>query len=318
MVGSTNQRTNLATVMLIQDSNADHVSESFADRHASTYRTLRLYARTFRRNTSAMFGLAIVVVFLVVAAIGPWIVPFPEDATGAVHLDIKLQPPDSTHWFGTDEVGNDIFTRVVLGTRTTLQIACIVTGVAMLIGVPLGMIAGLVGGWVQEAIMRVTDVFLSVPGLVLAIAIVGALGPGIVNAMLALSLVWWPGYVRLVQAKTLALKNEIYVQAAYSIGASKLRIVFIHILPNCTSPIIVKASMDMGMAILGAASLGFLGLGAQPPFPEWGAMISIARTYLPDWWWYSFFPGLAISLTVLGFNLLGDGLRDILDPRHRD
>ena len=304
--------------MLIQDSNENHDSERFANRHASTYRTLRLYARTFRRNTSAMFGLAIVVVFLVVAAIGPWIVPFPEDATGAVHLDIKLQPPDGTHWFGTDEVGNDVFTRVVLGTRVTLQIACIVTGVAMLIGVPLGMIAGLVGGWVQEVIMRVTDVFLSVPGLVLAIAIVGALGPGIVNAILALSLVWWPGYVRLVQAKTLALKNEIYVQAAYSIGASKLRIVFIHILPNCTSPIIVKASMDMGMAILGAASLGFLGLGAQPPFPEWGAMISIARTYLPDWWWYSFFPGLAISLTVLGFNLLGDGLRDILDPKHRD
>ena len=304
--------------MLIQASNENHDSEGFANRHASTFRTLRLYARTFRRNTSAMFGLAIVVVFLVVAAIGPWIVPFPEDATGAVHLDIKLQPPDGTHWFGTDEVGNDVFTRVVLGTRVTLQIACIVTGVAMLIGVPLGMIAGLVGGWVQEVIMRVTDVFLSVPGLVLAIAIVGALGPGIVNAMLALSLVWWPGYVRLVQAKTLALKNEIYVQAAYSIGASKLRIVFIHILPNCTSPIIVKASMDMGMAILGAASLGFLGLGAQPPFPEWGAMISIARTYLPDWWWYSFFPGLAISLTVLGFNLLGDGLRDILDPKHRD
>lgn len=304
--------------MLIQDLNDNHDSERFANRHASTFRTLRLYARTFRRNTSAMFGLAIVVVFLVVAAIGPWIVPFPEDATGAVHLDIKLQPPDGTHWFGTDEVGNDVFTRVVLGTRVTLQIACIVTGVAMLIGVPLGMIAGLVGGWVQEVIMRVTDVFLSVPGLVLAIAIVGALGPGIVNAMLALSLVWWPGYVRLVQAKTLALKNEIYVQAAYSIGASKLRIVFIHILPNCTSPIIVKASMDMGMAILGAASLGFLGLGAQPPFPEWGAMISIARTYLPDWWWYSFFPGLAISLTVLGFNLLGDGLRDILDPKHRD
>ena len=304
--------------MLIQDSNENHDSERFANRHASTFRTLRLYARTFCRNTSAMFGLAIVVVFLVVAAIGPWIVPFPEDATGAVHLDIKLQPPDGTHWFGTDEVGNDVFTRVVLGTRVTLQIACIVTGVAMLIGVPLGMIAGLVGGWVQEVIMRVTDVFLSVPGLVLAIAIVGALGPGIVNAMLALSLVWWPGYVRLVQAKTLALKNEIYVQAAYSIGASKLRIVFIHILPNCTSPIIVKASMDMGMAILGAASLGFLGLGAQPPFPEWGAMISIARTYLPDWWWYSFFPGLAISLTVLGFNLLGDGLRDILDPKHRD
>ncbi|MCR9074117.1 MAG: ABC transporter permease [Alphaproteobacteria bacterium] len=291
---------------------------SFAERHAGTIRALRLYARTFARNSSAMLGLGIVMIFLVTAAIGPWIVPFPEDAAGSIRLDKKLQPPDDIHWFGTDEVGNDVFTRVVLGTRVTLQIACIVTGVAMLIGVPLGMIAGVVGGRVQEAIMRITDVFLSVPGLILAIAIVGALGPGIVNAMLALSLVWWPGYVRLVQAKTLSLKNEIYVQAARSMGASNLRIVFVHILPNCTSPIIVKASMDMGMAILGAASLGFLGLGAQPPFPEWGAMISIARTYLPDWWWYSFFPGVAISITVLGFNLLGDGLRDILDPKHRE
>lgn len=291
---------------------------TFAERHAGKIRMLRLYGRTFARNTSAMLGLAVVLLFLATAAVGPWIVPFPEDAAGSINLDRKLQPPDATHWFGTDEVGNDIFTRVVLGTRVTLQIACIVTGVAMLIGVPLGMIAGFVGGRVQEAIMRVTDVFLSVPGLILAIAIVGALGPGIVNAMLALSLVWWPGYVRLVQAKTLSLKNEIYVQAARSMGASKLRIVFVHILPNCTSPIIVKASMDMGMAILGAASLGFLGLGAQPPFPEWGAMISVARTYLPDWWWYSFFPGVAISLTVLGFNLLGDGLRDVLDPKHRE
>ena len=265
-----------------------------------------------------MLGLAIVLSFLTIAAIGPWIVPFPEDATGSINLDIKLQAPNAVHWFGTDEVGNDIFTRVVLGTRVTLQIALIVTGVAMLIGVPLGMIAGLTGGLVQEAIMRITDIFLSIPGLVLAIAIVGALGPGIVNAMLALSLVWWPGYVRLIQAKTLSLKNEIYVESARAVGASQLRIVFVHILPNCTSPIVVKASMDMGMAILGAASLGFLGLGAQPPYPEWGAMISIARTYLPDWWWYSFFPGIAISLTVLGFNLLGDGLRDVLDPQYRD
>lgn len=297
---------------------APPITPSFAERHAGKIRALRLYVRTFARNSSAMLGLGIVLVFLVTAAIGPWIVPFPDHATGAINLDQKLQPPDAVHWFGTDEVGNDVFTRVVLGTRVTLQIACIVTGVAMLIGVPLGMIAGFVGGRVQEAIMRITDVFLSVPGLILAIAIVGALGPGIVNAMLALSLVWWPGYVRLVQAKTLSLKNEIYVQAARSMGASSLRIVFVHILPNCTSPIIVKASMDMGMAILGAASLGFLGLGAQPPFPEWGAMISVARTYLPDWWWYSFFPGLAISITVLGFNLLGDGLRDILDPKHRE
>ena len=288
------------------------------ERHAATLRLFRLYGRTFARNGSAMIGLTLVLAFLLTAAVGPWLVPFPEDAAGAVNIERKLRPPDAVHWMGTDEVGNDVFTRVVVGARVTLQIALIVTGVAMLIGVPLGMIAGYVGGWVQEAIMRVTDVFLSVPGLILAIAIVGALGPGIVNAMLALSLVWWPGYVRLVQAKTLSLKNEVYVEAANAMGAGRLRVVFVHILPNCTSPIIVKASMDMGMAILGAASLGFLGLGAQPPFPEWGAMISVARTYLPDWWWYSFFPGLAIFLTVLGFNLLGDGLRDILDPQHRE
>jgi len=287
-------------------------------RHAATIRMARLYARTFARNGSAMLGLGIVSLFLIVTVIGPWIAPFPEHAEGVVNLDMKLTAPNATYWFGTDEVGMDIFTRVVLGARVTLQIAVIVTGIAMVIGVPLGIIAGYVGGWVQEAIMRTTDVFLSIPGLILAVAIVGALGPGIINAMFALSLVWWPGYVRLVQAKTLSVKNEIYVEAARSLGAGPLRIVFIHILPNCASPIVVKASMDMGMAILGAASLGFLGLGAQPPQPEWGAMISIGRNYLPDWWWYSFFPGTAIVLTVLGFNLLGDGLRDVLDPRHRE
>lgn len=291
---------------------------SWAERHQSTIRLIRLYLRTFARNGSAMLGLVLVLFFFLIAAIGPWIVPFPEDATGAVHMDQKLQPPDSVHWFGTDEVGNDVFTRVVIGTRITLQIACIITGIAILIGVPLGIFAGYVGGWVQEVIMRVTDVFLSIPGLILAVAIVGALGPGIINAMLALSLVWWPGYVRLVQAKTLSLKNEIYVEAARSMGASTLRIVFVHILPNCASPIIIKGSMDMGMSILGAASLGFLGLGAQPPEPEWGAMISIGRNYLPDWWWYSVFPGLAIFITVMGFNLIGDGLRDMFDPKHRE
>jgi peptide/nickel transport system permease protein len=189
--------------------------------------------------------------------------------------------------------------------------------VAALIGVPLGVVAGQAGGRLGEVIMRVTDVFLSVPALVLALAVVGALGPGIVNAMIALSLVWWPGYVRLVQAKTLALAQETFVEAARAGGAGRLRIVLVHLLPNCVSPIVVKASMDMGAAILAAASLGFIGLGAQPPYPEWGAMISHGRNYLPTWWWYSAFPGLAIYLTVLGFNLMGDGLRDLLDPKSR-
>ncbi len=291
---------------------------SWSERNQSSIRQMKLYIHTFRRNISAMLGLSIVIVFLITAAIGPWVVPYPEDAKGTIHLEIKLLPPSTAHWFGTDEVGDDVLTRVIIGARVSLQIGLIVTGIAILIGVPLGLIAGFVGGWTGEAIMRFTDVFLAVPGLILAIAIVGALGPGINNAMLALSLVWWPGYVRLVQAKTLSLKNSIYVDAARSMGASNMRIVFVHILPNCSSPIVVKASMDMGLAILGAASLGFLGLGAQPPFPEWGAMISVGRNYLPDWWWYSFFPGLSIFLTVLGFNLMGDGLRDILDPRSRE
>jgi len=291
---------------------------SWVERNQSTIRQMKLYMHTFRRNSSAMLGLGIVIVFLITAAIGPWVVPYPEDAQGTIHLEIKLLPPSAAHWFGTDEVGDDVLTRVIIGARVSLKIGLIITGIAILIGVPLGLIAGLVGGRTDELIMRFTDVFLSVPGLILAIAIVGALGPGIQNAMLALSLVWWPGYVRLVQAKTLSLKNSIYVDAARSMGASNMRIVFVHILPNCSSPIVVKASMDMGLAILGAASLGFLGLGAQPPFPEWGAMISYGRNYLPDWWWYSFFPGMCIFLTVLGFNLMGDGLRDILDPRSRE
>jgi len=262
-----------------------------------------------------MLGLGIVVLFLITAAIGPWIVPYPEDALGSIHLDIKLQPPSAEHWFGTNEVGNDVYTRVIIGARVSLQIGLIVTGIAMLIGVPLGMIAGIVGGWTGELIMRLTDVFLAVPGIILAIAIVGALGPGIENAMLALSLVWWPGYVRLMQAKTLSLKNSIYVDAARSMGASNFRIVFVHILPNCSSPIVVKASMDMGMAILGAASLGFLGLGAQPPFPKWGAMISVGRNYISTAWWIVTLPGICLFVVVLSVNVLGDFMRDKFDPR---
>ena len=280
-------------------------------------RQLWRYARIFGRSASSITGLVLVLAFLALAAIGPWIVPYPEDARGAVHLDRKLGAPSAAHWFGTDEVGNDVFTRVVLGARVSLQIGLIITVVAAAIGVPLGVLAGYAGGALGEVIMRGTDVFLSVPALVLALAVVGALGPGTVNAMLALSLVWWPGYVRLVHGKTLALKEETFVEAAHAVGTGRLRIVFVHILPNCVSPLVVKASMDMGTAILAAAGLGFIGLGAQPPYPEWGAMISIGRNYLPTWWWYSAFPGLGIYLTVLGFNLLGDGLRDVLDPKSR-
>jgi len=283
----------------------------------SQIRSLRLTVYTLSRSPLSVIGFALVAIFLVIALIGPLIITHPEDIKGAVHMDQKLRPPCSSHPFGTDEVGGDIYSRVIMGTRLSLQIGLIIIFVAMGIGVPLGIIAGYVGGWVNEIIMRVTDIFLSVPGLLLALAIVGALGPGIKNAMLALSIVWWPGYVRLVQGKTLSLREESFVEAAKSIGASRFRIIFNHILPNCTSPIIVKASMDMGMAILFAANLGFIGVGAQPPVPEWGAMISVGRNYLPDRWWMATFPGMAILITVLGFNLLGDGLRDVLDPQSR-
>ena len=281
------------------------------------YRETRRLVQTYARSFSSMLGLVIVALFLLVAAFGPLMAPYPQDAYGAVDFSAKLLPPSSEHWFGTDQVGSDILSRVLIGARTTLQIGLTVTGIAILIGVPLGMIAGMTSGWIPEVIMRLTDIFLSIPGLILAIAIVGALGPGIGNAMVALSLVWWPGYVRLVQAKTLSQRNETYVDAARALGAGPFRVVFVHVMPNCLSPIIVKASMDMGLAILGAASLGFLGLGAQPPYPEWGSMVSTGRAYLPDWWWCSLFPGLAIYFTVLGFNLMGDGLRDVLDPRQR-
>lgn len=294
-----------------------HTYNTWKEEHESQIRSVRLSLYTFSKSPLSLIGAAIVLLFLLTAVIAPFIVPYPEDAVGRVNLKIKLKPPSTEHYFGTDEVGRDIYTRVLLGTRVSLKIGLIIVIVATVVGVPLGIIAGYIGGWISEVIMRLTDIFLSVPGRVLALAIIGALGPGITNSMIALSLVWWPGYVRLIQGKTLSLKEETYIEAARSLGISTPRILFGHLLPNCTSPLLVKMSMDMGMAILAAAGLGFIGVGAQPPTPEWGAMVSEGRKFLPVWWWYATFPGLAIFITVLGFNLLGDGLRDILDPQSR-
>jgi peptide/nickel transport system permease protein len=290
---------------------------SFGDRAvpSSARRRVRYLGWVLLRSPSSILGLALVLLFLLLAAIGPAIVPDPRDATGAMHLAQKLLPPSAAHWFGTDEMGDDIFTRVVMATRTSLWVGLTITGVAVLVGAPLGVVAGYAGGRLRTAIMRLTDVFLSVPGLVLALAIVAAMGPGIMHGVIALAIVWWPGYVRLIEAKALTLRSASFVDAARTMGASHARILATHILPNCVSPLVVKASMDMGLAILAAASLGFIGLGAQPPAPEWGAMIATGRNYMPSYWWYSAFPGLFIFLTVLGFNLFGDALRDVLDPR---
>ncbi|HEX9524030.1 MAG TPA: ABC transporter permease [Reyranella sp.] len=281
-------------------------------------RGVRLAAWHFRRSFASSLGLGLVTAIVLLALLGPWIVPYPDHVAGSVNLTGKLQSPSAAHWFGTDEVGNDILTRVIIGARLSLLVGIGITFAAAAIGVPLGILAGTAGGRVREVTMRLTDLFLSVPGLVLAIALVAALGPGIVNAMIALVLVWWPGYVRLAESKALSIREEPFIEAARVAGAPGFRILWRHVLPNSISPIIVKMSMDIGQAILAVASLGFIGLGAKPPTPEWGAMISIARSYLPDWWWYAIYPGAFIYASVLGFNLLGDGLRDILDPRsHR-
>ncbi len=280
-------------------------------------RESRRVLRVLFRNPLSLVGIAFVCVFFLIAAIAPYIVPYPQDISGGIRTKEKLRPPSWEHFFGTDEMGRDIFSRVLYGTRISLMIGSLIIVVAAGIGVPLGLLAGFYGGWLEELVMRVTDVFLALPGIVLAIAIVAALGPGIKNAVLALSLVWWPGYVRLVHGKVKGLREDLYIEAARAIGSSRMRILFRHILPNCISTILVKASMDMGMAILHAAGLGFIGIGAQPPTPEWGAMVSAGRRYLPTWWWYATFPGLAIWFTVLGFNFLGDALRDALDPKMR-
>jgi peptide/nickel transport system permease protein len=271
----------------------------------------------FRSNRLSLVGLGILVFFIVVAVIAPVVAPFPQDAKGKVHALDRLLAPSETHPFGTDKVGRDIFSRVLLGAPIALEVGIVIIVLAATIGVTLGGIAGYFGGWVDEMIMRLTDIFLTVPALVLAVAITAALGRGIVNTMIGIALVWWPGFARLTRSLVLSLREELFVEAARGIGASNTRVLFRHILPNAVSPIIVKMSTDFGFAVLTAAALGFIGLGAQPPDPEWGAMINDGRAYFPQQWWIATFPGMAIWLLVFGLNLLGDGLRDVLDPRAR-
>ncbi|HUX88128.1 MAG TPA: ABC transporter permease [Chloroflexota bacterium] len=280
-----------------------------------SHENLRRQLARFRRNRLAVFGFVIVVLLVLVALVGPFFVPYPNDATGAVHISERLKAPSRAHLFGTDDVGDDIFSRVVVGSRLSLGVGVLVLVIAVAIGVPLGAVAGYFGGFIDDVVMRLTDIFLTIPALILALAIAAALGPSLRNAMLALAFVWWPGFSRLTQAQFMSLRNQVYVESARSVGAGNSRIIFRHILPNTLTPIMVKISMDIGFAILTAAALSFIGVGAQPPQPEWGAMVSLGRKFLPNWWWYSTFPGLAIFITVFAFNMLGDGLRDVLDPR---
>jgi peptide/nickel transport system permease protein len=271
-------------------------------------------AKRLVEDRLAMCG--IIIVGGVVAIFAPYLATHPDDVWN-INPAYRLQPPSFQHFLGTDRLGADIYSRILFGARITILIALIAAGVSLLIGVPIGLIAGYYRTWFSDVPMRVADVFLSIPQVVLAIAIAQTLGPSIPNVIIALSVTFWPWFARLTYAETRRLKNETFIEALAALGAGPFRIIGLHILPNILPAVIVRTSITMGFAILTAATLGFLGLGAQPPTPEWGRMIAEAREFLPSAWWYAAAPGLAIFAVVMGFNLLGDGLRDVLDPRLR-
>jgi peptide/nickel transport system permease protein len=270
--------------------------------------------RAFFRHPLAMVGLAIVLLLAMVAALAPLVAP---GSPTAQDLASRLQPPGARHWLGTDEFGRDILSRLLFGAHITLGIVALVAAIAAPVGLVIGCAAGYLGGTVDAALMRLTDVFLALPRLILALAFVAALGAGIENAVLAIAIVAWPPYARIARAETLALRGSDFIAAIRLAGASSARIVLHHIMPLCLASVIVRVSLDMAGVILIAAGLGFLGLGAQPPSPEWGAMIAAGRKYMLDQWWIAAMPGIAIAMVSLGFNLLGDGLRDVLDPKQR-
>jgi peptide/nickel transport system permease protein len=270
----------------------------------------------FRTNRLAVLGLAIVVLLVFMAAFAHLIAPHSPVAGGDLRTE-RLLPPSAFFWFGTDDQARDIFSRIVYGARLTLLVVALVAVIATPIGLLVGTTAGYFGGWVDTVLMRLTDIFLAFPRLILALAFVAALGPGIENAIIAIAITSWPPYARIARAETLTIRESDYINAVRLQGASSARIIWGHVVPLCLSSVIVRVTLDMAGIILTAAGLGFLGLGAQPPLPEWGAMIASGRRFLIDQWWVATVPGIAIFVVSLGFNLLGDGLRDVLDPKAR-
>jgi peptide/nickel transport system permease protein len=268
--------------------------------------------RRLASNPLSLAGMVVLALFVLMALAAPLLAPY--DPTAFNGAD-KFLAPGAGHLMGTDDAGRDILSRVIYGTRYSLTAAVGILVFAAAVGTTVGLIAGYAGGWVDEVLMRVTDMFLAFPALVLAMAAAAALGPSLFNAVIATAIVWWPWYARLVRGQVLSIKNEPFVAAARVAGARPARIVTRHVLRNCTTPIIVQMSLDVGYAILTMASLSFVGLGAQPPTPEWGSMISVGRDFYLDQWWYATFPGLAIFLVVMAANLVGDGLQEALAPR---
>jgi peptide/nickel transport system permease protein len=266
----------------------------------------------FFKNRLAVLGLLIILTLILTAAFAPQIAPYDPIATS---LGNRLMPPSSDHIFGTDEMGRDIFSRIVWGSRLTLYVIFLVAVIAAPVGIAVGAVSGYFGGIVDTLLMRITDIFLAFPKLILALAFVAALGPGIENAIIAISITSWPPYARIARAETITTRNSDFIRAIRLQGANSMRIIVRHIMPLCLSSLIVRVTLDMAGIILTAAGLGFLGLGAQPPSPEWGAMTSSGRAYILDHWWLITMPGTAIFVVSLAFNLLGDGLREVLDPK---
>ncbi len=274
-----------------------------------------LLSRRLRKDPAMLVGFALLILFFLLAIFATQLSPFDPIAQNPVD---SLKSPNTTYLFGADKLGRDILSRMLHGARISVFVGLAVVAVAGSFGTLLGLLAGYRGGWADEALMRITDIFFAFPGLILAMAIAGALGPSLQNALIAVAVVTWPVYARLVRGQTLALRNREFVLAAQSLGVSEWRILLQHILPNALAPLLVQASFDMGTTILSVAGLSFIGFGAQPPTPEWGAMISDGRKYdLITYWWLTAIPGAAILLYVAAFNIVGDGLRDILDPRLR-
>lgn len=276
---------------------------------------LRYFLKRFASESPLnIVSLVIITVFLIMCIGGSWITPYDPLAANSSE---RFLGPTLEHPFGTDEIGRDIFSRVIAGARYSLGIAALILIIAIPVGTLIGIVAGYTGGIVDELLMRFTDIFLAFPAIILAMAIAAALGPNLRNTVIALTAVYWPWYARLVRGQILQIKQQDYVEAGRATGVSTPRLLFRHVMPNSVAPIIIQGTIDVGFAVLATSSLSFLGLGAQPPAPEWGTMITQSRSFFRVAWWYFTFPGLALMFTVVGFNLLGDGLRDYFDPRTR-
>jgi peptide/nickel transport system permease protein len=290
-------------------------SRTVAVQHPQRFREITVSLRLLRRNPISIAGIGVIAFFVLIAIAAPYIAPYPGQGEGAANVEARLLAPSTEHWFGTDELGRDLLSRVIFGSRLSLLTSVSVVGAAVAIGMPLGAVGGYRGGKIGAIIMRTTDMFLAFPPLLLALAITASLGGNLINAVLALIITWWPWYTRLAYGQALTTKNLPYIDSARAIGVGDSVIIVRHILPATVAPVLVQATLDLGGAILSVAGLSFLGLGAQPPTPDWGLFVSMGKTYFLNHWWYATFPGLCIMTLVVGFNLLGDAIRDVVDPK---